>query len=107
MNAPRFDFEALPPVQTRGSVRTWHSSACGAIDAGRRSGRQALTILSAYRQYGSLTDAEVETRTQIQRSSVIPRRRELMRLGLVMEIGFRKNPASGVTNTTFGVTVRS
>lgn len=89
------------------STRTFHASIEGAQDASERAARQALQLLTAYRQYGDLTDAEMEAKTGIQRSSVIPRRRELMKRGLVVEVGHRKNPASGVTNTTFGITKES
>jgi len=62
-----------------------------------------LQLLAAYKQSGPLTDAEVAERTGLMRTSVIPRRRELMKRGLVVEVGSRKNEQSGVTNTTFGL----
>lgn len=98
---PEFDFSA--PIQTRGSLRTQHASAMGALKADERMGRQMVLLLTAYRQHGPLTDAEMAERIGIQRSTVIPRRRELMARGLVVEVGHRKNPQSGVTNTTFGL----
>lgn len=108
-----FDF-AKPPVDVtqvsplgvpyQGSTaRTLHASHQGAVDASERVGRQMLALLTAYRQFGDLTDAEMKQHTGIQRSSVIPRRRELMKRGLVHEVGSRKNPDSGVTNCTFGL----
>lgn len=101
---PEFDFSA--PVQTQGSLRSTHASSEGAKHASERVGRQMLQILTAYAQYGPLTDAEVEEHTTIRRTSVIPRRRELMKRGLVEEVGHRKNPQTGITNTVFDRTKR-
>lgn len=101
MTQEPLDFTA--PVQTRGSLRTRHASAQGATSANERVARQMVTILDAYRQHGPLTDIEMEARTAIQKSSVIPRRRALMQRGLVVEIGHRKNPATNITNTVFGL----
>lgn len=91
------------PVQHGGSLRTTHASQEGARDASERVGRQMVTLLTAYRSYGDLTDVEMEQKTGVQKSSVIPRRRALMARGLVQEIGHRKNPATGISNTTFGL----
>ncbi len=94
------NFEA--PIQTRGSIRTRHASSEGAKAAGELTARQMLRVLTAY-QGGPLTDIEVEAVTGIDKSSVIPRRRELQRVGLVVEVGHRQNPKSGKSNTTFGL----
>ena len=101
MTQPVFDFTA--PVQTQGSVRSRHASAEGARHAEERIGRQMLEVMTAYRQYGPLTDVEVEAKTGIQKSSIIPRRRELQKRGLVVELGHRKNPTTGISNTVFGL----
>lgn len=100
-----FNFDVPDPPFTGASVRTRHASSEGARNASERVGRQMLALLTAYKQAGSegLTDAEMEKVTTIDRSSVIPRRRELMKRGLVVELGSRKNPDSGVTNTSFGL----
>lgn len=62
-----------------------------------------LALLTIYRKAGPLTDAEAAERTGLMRTSIIPRRRELMKRGLVVEVGHRKNPTTGITNTTFGL----
>lgn len=103
MNQTGFDFSA--PVQPLGSPRTRHASAMGARDASERVGRQMLQLLTAYKQAGpdGLTDAEAAERTGFMRTSIIPRRRGLMKIGLVVEIGHRKNHTTGISNTTFGL----
>jgi hypothetical protein len=101
MEQPDLDFSV--PIQQLGSVRSRHASAMGAQASGEVAGRQMVTLLTAYREHGSLTDIEIETVTGVQKSSVIPRRRALQKRGLVVEIGHRVNPASGVSNTTYGL----
>lgn len=100
MAQPAFNFD--PPF-TGSSPRTRHASSQGAQDASERVGRQMVTLLTIYRQQGPLTDAEAAERTGLMRTSIIPRRRELMRRGLVVETGFKKNEQTGVRNTTFGL----
>lgn len=95
--------ELSAPVQTQGSLRSRHSSAMGAQAVQPKVAEQMARVYAAYQKFGALCDTEVELKTGIQRSSIIPRRRELQKLGLVKEIGHRKNPQSGVSNTTFGV----
>ena len=85
------------------STRTRRSSRDGAVNASERAATQCIRMLTAYKEAGSLTDAEMSERLGIQRSSVIPRRRELMHRGLVQELGQRKNPATNIINTTFGL----
>lgn len=101
MEQPDLDFSV--PIQQLGSVRSRHASAMGAQAAGEVAGRQMVTLLTAYQEHGSLTDIEMETVTGVQKSSVIPRRWALMARGLVVEIGHRKNPKSGISNTTYGL----
>lgn len=100
---PPFDFETVQTPFTGSSQQSKHTSFLGAQDASSRAANQCIRLLEMYAKHGSLTDAEMETLTGIQRSSVIPRRRELQHRGLVQEIGSRKNPASGITNTTYGL----
>lgn len=112
-----FDFSAPPldpsqftatgqpsaPIQQGGSLRSRHASAVGAHAAQPHVERQAQQVLACYRQHGPLCDTEVEIKTGIARSSIIPRRHSLMALGLVVEVGFRKNPKTGINNTAFGI----
>lgn len=103
MPHPQQELDFTVPVQPMGSPLARHCSSLGAAKAGEVVGRQMVTLLTAYRQHGELTDVEAEARTGIQKSSVIPRRRALMLRGLVVETGHRKNPRTGITNTTFGL----
>jgi hypothetical protein len=65
-----------------------------------------MTVLTAYGQNGALTDIDVEFLTGINRTSVIPRRRELMKRSLVVEVGTKKNEQSGRSNTTYDLAGR-
>lgn len=103
MAQPSFNFDVPDPPFTGSSPRTRHSSHQGAQNASERVGRQMLALLTIYRQHGSQTDAEAAEKSGLMRTSIIPRRRELMRLGLVVEVGSRKNEQTGVTNTVFGL----
>jgi hypothetical protein len=90
---------SLPPIAPAQGVSR-HCSAMGALKASEHAEAQMQRVLVAYREHGPLTDAEVEKLTGIGRSSVIPRRTELVRRGLVEKDGrTRKNPATGVSNT--------
>ncbi len=90
------------PVQQQGSLRSRHASSQGALKVQPDLQPQMAAILACYRQYGPLCDTEVELKTGIARSSVIPRRRSLMKRGLVVEIAeFRKNPISGLSNAAY------
>jgi len=96
--------EARAPIQQRGSLRSRHASAEGAKAVEPHVERQARQVLECYRQHGPLCDTEVEIKTGIARSSVIPRRRALMKQGRVVEVAaFRKNPISGKNNTAYDV----
>lgn len=77
-----------------------HCSAMGALKAQPNKEAQHQRMLAMYRQHGGLTDAEMEALTGIDRSSVTPRRTELIKLGLVESdpAGTRKNPQSAVSN---------
>lgn len=111
-----FDFTVPPvdpqretfaaPIQPQGSLRSRHASSLGAQAVQPHVGRQMAVILETYQARGALNDAEVEAITGIDRSSVIPRRRELEKQGLVVAVGFRVNPTSGKNNVAFDV-VRS
>lgn len=93
--------EPLPPFQA-GS----HTSYLGAVDASGRVSRQCAQILGMYRVYGSLTDAQMADMTGIERSTVIPRRRELQRRGLVTFSGHHRNALTGILNKTYGLVRR-
>lgn len=80
-----------------------HCSHQGAVQAAERAGRQAVAILALYAAQGPLTDAEVAEALGIQRSSVNARRAALMKLRLVRSWGTKQNPATGITNTTYGL----
>lgn len=111
MDQGGFDFAAEPvdprsepvPPSRGNTTRTKHCSEMGALDVQHRVGAQHETLLKAYRTHGDLTDAEMEEWAGIDRSTVIPRRHELMKRGLVVEVGTRKNVRTGVSNTTFGL----
>jgi hypothetical protein len=79
------------------------TSKAGAIKASRVSGKQCLTLLGYYESHGPLTDAEAAKLMTVERSTINARRNALMRAKLVVEVGTRKNPTSGILNTTYGV----
>lgn len=91
---------ALPPIAPASGVSR-HCSAMGALKAQSFAEAQMQRVLAAYREHGPLTDAEVESITGIDRSSVIPRRTELVKRGLVEKDDgrTRTNPKSGISNT--------
>lgn len=91
------------PIQQQGSLRSRHASAEGAKSVSERIGRQMVVLMTAYKQHGPLTDAEAAEKTSIQRSTIIPRRHELMKRGLVVEVGHKRNEQTHVTNTTYGL----
>lgn len=92
-----------PPVQQGGSLLSRHCSSMGAVAASEVAGRQMLTVLLAYKTHGPLTDIDVASLTGVQKSSVIPRRRALMKAGLVVEVQIRVNPVTGRPNMTYAV----
>lgn len=65
--------------------------------------RQCEQLLRAYREHGLLTDWEMAQRLGWERTTVIPRRHTLVRLGQVQKVGTRKNPDSGIANDVYGV----
>lgn len=97
-------FEFHPPSApfTGKSWTTVECSKAGAEQATAHCRRQCDQLLALYAQHGDLTDAESATLMGLERSSVIPRRRELMKRGLVQEVGTRDNVTSGIANTTWG-----
>ena len=100
-SVPVADLASGPTLQAPFQAGS-HSSAMGAIDAARRVNPQCATLLAMYQKHGDLTDQDMEDVTGIDRSTVIPRRRELMKQGLVIQVGHRKNPRTGISNTTYG-----
>lgn len=95
--------QPLPPIAPSPDRIAKHASSMGALAAQSVAGAQMQRLLDAYKQHGPLTDLEAEDHTGIQRSSVIPRRRALIKQGLVQEIGSKKE-RTGITNTTWGLT---
>lgn len=85
------------------TVISRHCSHQGAVAASERVGRQCVELLGAYATQGPLTDAEASAHLELQRSTINARRAELIRRGLVEAKGSRKNPATDVTNTTWGL----
>lgn len=86
--------------------KSWNAVECskaGAEQATAHCSRQCDHLLALYAEHGDLTDAESATLMGLERSSVIPRRRELERRGLVKAIGKRVNAKSGIVNTTWGI----
>lgn len=80
-----------------------HCSHAGAVAASERVGRQCVELLSAYALHGPLSDAEAAKHLGVERSTINARRAELRRRGLVCAQGTKKNDATGVTNTLWGL----
>lgn len=81
-----------------------HCSHAGAVAASERVGRQCVELLAAYARHGALTDAEAATHLGVERTTINARRAELIRRGLVVATGTKKNAATGIRNTTWGLT---
>lgn len=81
-----------------------HCSHAGALAASERVGRQCVALLAAYALHGPLTDAEAAMHLGVERSTINARRAELIRRRLVEAHGTRKNPATGISNTSWGLT---
>ena len=79
-----------------------HCSYEGAQAAAEHAGRLALKLLALYASHGPLTDAEAAGLLEVGRSSINSTRGNLVRLGLVHAVGTKKNPETGVNNTTWG-----
>jgi len=79
-----------------------HCSHQGALSAFERVGRQALELLTAYRQRGPLTDAAAAQVLGVERTTINARRAELRRRGLVQAVDTVKG-AHGVANTRWGL----
>lgn len=79
-----------------------HTSYQGAKHAAERAGRQALALLTAYREHGALTDAEAAYWLNVERTTINARRAELIAKGLVASKGTRKSQY-GISNTTWGL----
>jgi hypothetical protein len=100
MTQPDFDWTA--PVQRQAAPTSQACSREGAAAVKAKLATQLMAVLNTYK-YQELTDAQVSSLTGIQRTSVIPRRRELMKRGLVEKKGTARNPDSGVTNVRYGL----
>lgn len=105
MRAPVFPGLFDPPIAPAMTPIARHCSSMGALDAAERSGRQALALLALYRAQGPKTDAEAADALGIERTSVNARRAGLIRLRLVDAApkGIRKNAATGISNSLWGV----
>lgn len=79
-----------------------HCSRMGAEDVVGRAEAQRERLFNTYTVMGPQTDQEMADFLGIDRSSVIPRRTELMEAGRVQKIGWKRNDATGVANTTWG-----
>lgn len=93
--------EPLPPVQGQATGAALHCSSMGAKQARVFNAQQRARMLAIYAERGPLTDVEMETISRIDKSSVTPRRNELIAMGLVEKDDgrVRKNLKSGVNNT--------
>lgn len=60
-------------------------------------------MLGHYRLYRELTDAEMADLLGVERTTVIPRRSELMTAKQVRAVGIRMNEKTGVPNRTYGL----
>lgn len=65
--------------------------------------RRCAELLNVYLEHGPLTDLEAAHYLGWERTSVIPRRHQLVRRGQVQKCGTRKNPRSGVENDVYGL----
>lgn len=109
-----FDF-SIPPVDPRREGCTapvQGKTATSDAVKNRRAGHaqaaalaksQQHWVLSCYQDYGPMTDAEVRDALGWERSTVNARRNELMKAGLVQEVGSKKNLQTGVQNTLYGL----
>lgn len=108
-----FDF-SVPPVDpakesvapfTGSTVVSRECSALGAERIERARSRLQRELVAAYQVFGPLTDAEAAAQLNVERTTVIPRRVELIRAGVVdpEPKGVRVNPKSRVSNSTWGL----
>ena len=91
----RLPFSGTTPISR-------HCSYEGAQTAAEHAGRLALKLFALYASHGPQTDAEAAMRLGVGRSSINSTRANLVRLGLVQAVGTKKNPETGVNNTTWG-----
>lgn len=106
-----FEFHT-PPVDPRTEApvngSTPVSRECSEAGAQRIDGarsRLQREVMALYQVFGPLTDREVADKLGIERTTVIPRRVELIALGVVdaEPKGVRRNLKSGVFNSTWGL----
>jgi hypothetical protein len=90
------------PVAPSASRLAKHASWTGAVSASERVGRQALALLTLYRQVGPLTDRAAAEQLGLERSSICARRNELIRRGLVQAIDLVKTDRR-TRNTRWGL----
>lgn len=79
------------------------TSRAGAKRVEKIAGRQCQELAEAYRIKGPMTDHEAAEWLGWERTTVIPRRHQLIHAGQVEKTGTRTNPASGVSNAVYGL----
>lgn len=94
-----FDFSA--PIAPSAVPLARHCSSMGARHAQERFARQALALLTLYRQRGPLTDKEAAQALGVERSTINARRNELVKRGLVTAVGVRRSEDTRINNTTW------
>lgn len=94
----RLPFQGATPLAA-------HCSAEGARHAAHTATGQAARLLELYRTHGPLTDAEASDLLGIQRCAVNARRWWLIAHHEIdpQPKGSKKNPLTGVRNTTWGI----
>lgn len=95
--------EGIGKVAPSADPTAKHCSRMGAEDVATRSEFQRERLYNAYFLNGPMTDSEAADWLSLERSSIIPRRTELMDAGRVQKVGHRKNAATGISNTTWGL----
>lgn len=80
-----------------------HCSSMGALKIAPAAAWKRDQLAALYQAHGPLTDQEAADLLRWPRSSVIPRRTELMVEGRVQRVGTKRNPATGISNTTYTV----
>lgn len=73
----------------------------GAVKAQEHVARQCLRLLTLYQRVGPLSDRDAAERLNLDRTTVIPRRHELMQRGLVESYG-KAAGTKGLPNTRWG-----
>lgn len=90
-----------PPHQTKATGAALHCSQMGAKAARVFASQQRERMMAIYAERGPLTDCEMEAISGIDKSSITPRRNELIKFGVVEKDDgrTRRNPRTGISNT--------